>query len=122
MTKSPFDLTEAAKVAMNFRDERDWKQFHSPRNLAAALAIEAGELQEVFLWRKDESAEEILEKQELMTRIRQELADVMILALTLSSDLKLDLNQAILDKIEKNGQRYTVEDFKGSAKKAKHIE
>ncbi|MDF1665561.1 MAG: nucleotide pyrophosphohydrolase [Planctomycetota bacterium] len=122
MTDHSFDLTQAAKTAMEFRDARDWKQFHSPRNLAAALSIEAAELQEIFLWRKDESSVEIAEKPELMARIRDELADVMVLALTLSSDLGIDLNAAILEKIEKNGQRYTVEKYRGSARKAEHNE
>ena len=120
MTDPSFDLTQAAKTAMEFRDARDWKQFHSPRNLAAALAIEAAELQEIFLWREDESSEEIANRPELMARIRDELADVMVLALTLSSDLGIQLNSAILEKIKKNGQRYTVEEFRGSARKAEH--
>jgi dCTP diphosphatase len=119
MTK-PFDLSAAAKRAIEFREERDWKQFHSPRNLIAALSVEAAELQEIFLWRQDESAETIRENPELVQRVREELADVLILSLTLASDLDIDLSQALREKIQKNGERYKVSEYRGSARKAEH--
>jgi NTP pyrophosphatase (non-canonical NTP hydrolase) len=99
-------LTEAL---VNFREERNWKQFHNPKDLALALSIEAAELNELFLWKT--SAEANQEK------LKEELADVLAYALLLAKEYELDINQIVLDKIKINGDKYPVEKAKGSAKK-----
>jgi len=95
-----------------FRDERDWKQFHKPKDLAISLTLEASELLELFQW---EAADGVPEgKREAL---RDELADVMIYALTLAHDLGIDVEAAIRDKMRKNAAKYPVEKSRGSSKK-----
>lgn len=92
-----------------FRDERDWQQFHNPKDLAAALSIEASELLEVFLWKQAEAAD--------LERVKEELADVFAYAFLLADVYDLDVQEIVLDKIKKNEQKYPIEKSKGSAKK-----
>ncbi|GAB4138996.1 MAG: nucleotide pyrophosphohydrolase [Bacteroidia bacterium] len=102
-------ITEALK---NFRDERDWAQFHDSKNLAVAISIEAAELNEVFLWKnKDES--EHADK----SRIKEELADVLAYCFLLADKHDLDVREIVLEKIRKNAEKYPVEKSKGSSKK-----
>lgn len=92
-----------------FRDERDWKQFHNPKDLALALSIEAGELLEAFLWKSPEEAD--------VEKVREELADVFAYGLLLAEYYELDVQQIVLDKIEQNQKKYPISKAKGSAKK-----
>jgi len=92
-----------------FRDERDWQQFHNPKDLAAALSIEASELLEVFLWKQSEDAD--------TERVKEELADVFAYAFLLADIYDLDVEDIVLKKIEKNKLKYPVEKSKGSSKK-----
>ncbi len=95
-----------------FRDERDWMQFHNHKDMAAALAIEASELQELFLWKNSGEVEEVgATRQE---HLREELADVAIYLLELADNLGIDLSEAILSKLSKNALKYPVEKSKGS--------
>ena len=98
-----------------FRRERDWEQFHDPRNLAAALAIEAAELQEIFLWVKDADLNSRVEERKVA--IEQEVADVAILLSYLCNDLDIDIDAAVRKKMEVNGLKYSVEKSRGSSKK-----
>lgn len=120
MGDSGWDLTGAARDAIAFRDARDWAQFHRPKNLAAGLAIEAGELQELFLWEEPKSAEEIRSDRARVTRIAEEMADVAVYLLTLASDLGVNLAEAVNDKLKDNAKRYPVDQYRGSAEKAPH--
>jgi NTP pyrophosphatase (non-canonical NTP hydrolase) len=97
---------------VQFRDARDWAQFHDTKNLAVALSIEAAELNELFLW-KDSSASEAVDQE----KIKEELADVFAYALLLAEKHNLDVKQLVLDKISKNNQKYPVDKAKGSSKK-----
>ena len=106
------DITEITAALLEFRDARDWKQFHDSKNLATALSIEVAELNELFLW-KDVAASEEVDKD----RIKEELADVLAYAFLLAEKHGLDIKQIILDKIKRNGDKYPVEKAKGSAKK-----
>ena len=106
------EIRELIDVLVQFRDERDWAQFHDSKNLATAISIEAGELNEVFLW-KDVKASEEVDKE----KIKEELADVFAYALLLAEKHNLDVKQIVLDKIARNAQKYPVEKAKGSAKK-----
>ena len=92
-----------------FRDERNWQQFHNPKDLALALSIEASELLEVFLWKTPEAANP--------EKVKEELADVLAYALLLSDAYNFDLEQIILEKMQKNEEKYPVTKAKGSAKK-----
>lgn len=92
-----------------FRNERDWEQFHNPKDLALALSIEAAELNELFLWKKADEADP--------EKIREELADVFAYAILLAEKYDLDINEIVLDKIRRNAEKYPVDKAKGSAKK-----
>lgn len=85
-----------AKEIIDFRDERDWKTFHTPANLAKSISIEASELLELFQWSDNADLE----------RIKEELADVLIYSITLAEKLELNINTIILEKIEKNKIKY----------------
>ena len=100
---------ELQKALIDFRDERDWKQFHNPKDLALALSIEAAELNEIFLWKQPEEADQ--------DKIKEELADVLAYALLLANTYDLDINKIVLDKIRKNADKYPVDRAKGTAKK-----
>ena len=86
-----------------FRDERNWRPHHNPKDLAISLSIEASELLEAFQWRSSEEAWE--ENQE---NIKEEIADVLIYALTLCSELNVDVEEIVVDKIRKNGIKYKI--------------
>jgi NTP pyrophosphatase (non-canonical NTP hydrolase) len=103
------DTKEITQALLDFRDERDWAQFHNPKDLALALNIEAGELLETFLWKTSEQAD--------IGKIREELADVFAFAFLLAEECGLDVKQIVLEKIKKNALKYPVEKAKGSAKK-----
>lgn len=87
----------------DFRDERNWRPHHNPKDLAISLSIEASELLEAFQWRTSEEAWE--ENQE---NIKEEIADVLIYALTLCSELNVDVEEIVVDKIRKNGEKYPL--------------
>ena len=116
-----FDLTDVAGRAIVFRDERDWRQFHTPKNLMNGLSVEAAELVETLLW-SNPTAEELKADEVLMANVRKELADVVIYALTLAHDLEIDLAEAVRAKLEANGRRYSVDEYRGSSDKAPHSE
>jgi NTP pyrophosphatase (non-canonical NTP hydrolase) len=100
------------KEIVNFRDERDWQQFHNPKDLAISLSLEASELLENFQWKTSEEA--VIDN---FDNITDELADVVIYALLMSNELEINLEQAILEKIRKNRQKYPVNKSLGSSKK-----
>jgi NTP pyrophosphatase (non-canonical NTP hydrolase) len=103
------DISLLTEKLVAFRDERDWGQFHNPKDLAAALSIEASELLECWLWKKPEDAE--------MAKVREELADVFAYAFLLAERCGLVVTEIVLEKISKNAAKYPVETSKGSAKK-----
>lgn len=103
------DLKDLTSALLKFRDERDWAQFHNPKDLALALNIEAGELLEAFLWKSAEQAD--------ITQVKEELADVLAFALLLAERYDFDVKQIVLDKIAKNALKYPVEKSRGIAKK-----
>ena len=100
-----------------FRDERDWAQFHTPRNLAAALAIEVGELQEAMLWKDEEEVAELVASKPGHGQLSDEIADVLIFALLFCDAAGIDPTAAIRIKLEKNAAKYPVDKARGSAMK-----
>jgi NTP pyrophosphatase (non-canonical NTP hydrolase) len=98
-----------------FAAERDWDQFHSPRNLAAALAVEAAELLEPFQWLTDEQSRDL--SPESRAAVEQEMADVLLYLVRLADKLGVDLERAARAKIALNAQKYPVEKARGSNRK-----
>jgi len=103
------EIQEIINALIKFRNERDWEQFHNPKDLAVALNIEAGELLENFLWKTSDEAKK--------ESVKEELADVFAYAFLLAEKYNLDVKEILLDKIKKNGEKYPVEKAKGTAKK-----
>ncbi|MCY1692419.1 nucleotide pyrophosphohydrolase [Exiguobacterium sp. SL14] len=97
------EIESLIKKVDEFRDERNWRQYHNAKDLAISLSIEASELLEAFQWKTSEEAWE-----ENKENIKEEIADVLIYALTLCSELNINVEEIILDKIKKNGQKYTI--------------
>lgn len=97
---------------LKFRDDRNWKQFHNPKDLAISISLEAAELLEIFQW----SAEDV-NCEEKMDRIREELADVVNYCILMADACGLDLDEIVCEKVKKNGEKYPVEKAYGSKKK-----
>lgn len=106
-------LADLREVVRKFVSERDWQQFHSPKNLSMALAIEAAELMEHFQWLTVEESREIGQDQEQLAAVGEELADVVCYALALANELDLDVSQALRHKMVKNAAKYPVEQIRG---------
>ena len=109
------ELAAIKKKILNFRNERDWAQFHDPKNLAEALSIEAGELLENYLWKNTEQSR-TLSIDELKS-VKEEMADIFIFLTYLCEEYKIDLLEEVEKKIVLNEERYPVQKAKGSAKK-----
>lgn len=104
------DLSRCLQRLLEFRAERGWERFHRPKELAAALAIEAGELQELFLWRDPETSEEVMQGDPArMQALRDECADVLIYLLLLAHELGINLEDAVFSKIAVNEIRFPAE-------------
>jgi len=110
-------VSELKSSVLAFVRARDWEQFHSPKNLSMALAAEAGELMEHFLWSDSAASSELMRDPERRVRIQDELADVVIYALEFANVSGLDLAAAIESKLEKNAAKYPVEKARGNARK-----
>ena len=108
------DIQELIDLLVQFRDERDWAQFHDSKNLALALSIEAAELNELFLWKKDSESKNIDRE-----RLKEELADVFAYALMLAERNNLSVSDIVKQKIQKNAEKYPVEECRGSSAKYK---
>ena len=103
------------KKLSKFTKERDWDQFHSPKNLAMALVSEVGELVEHFQWVTQEESRRLSEKK--LEAVSEELADIQIYLLMLAGKLDIDLLPAVVEKIRKNAEKYPVEKARGSSRK-----
>lgn len=99
----------------SFADERDWDQFHSPKNLSTALIVEAAELLEHFQWLTQDQSTNL--SQEKLLEVEAEIADIFIYLLRLSDKLGIDMLDAAIRKIARNEEKYPAEKVKGSAKK-----
>lgn len=108
------DITD--KMA-NFLAERDWGKFHDPKNLAMSIAIEAGELLELFQWQTNREINDAMGDSEKLSHVKEELADVMLYCLDMARLFKIDVLEALWDKIEVNAKRYPASRFRGVAKK-----
>ncbi|MFQ3240428.1 MAG: NTP pyrophosphatase (non-canonical NTP hydrolase) [Lentimonas sp.] len=112
----PIDTIAAlTKALLAFRDERDWKQFHNPKDLATALSIEASELQEIFLWKNGAEIDETIQAKR--QHLEHEVADIAAYLLLLCNELDVDLEAAVLNKIEHNKAKYPADQVRGNSKK-----
>ena len=112
---NPDSLQDLIRAAVAFRDQRDWAQFHSPKELAISLAVESAELIQLMQWHKGDELKRVIE--EKREHLKDELADVLFSVLLLAAELKIDLGWAFLEKLSKTAEKYPVEKSKGSAKK-----
>lgn len=110
-------LNDALSAILDFREERDWAKFHTVKNLAAALAIEASELQEILLWKRDSEVNALLSTDDGRGKIEEELADVLIFTLLLCHEAKVDPLKAIRRKLRINAEKYPVALARGRADK-----
>jgi NTP pyrophosphatase (non-canonical NTP hydrolase) len=113
----PSSLVDLVAAVCRFRDARDWTQFHTPKNLAAAVAIEAAELQERFLWKTDAEVSRDLADAAKKAGVAEEIADVVMFAMLLADRLGIDLAEAISAKLAANEQKYPVQLARGNARK-----
>lgn len=109
-------LVALVQEILRFRDERDWSQFHSLRNVAAAISIEAAELQELLLWKDDSQVADMLTGQP-RERIAQEIGDILIYALLAAHEAGIDPAAAVRNKLIVNAAKYPVDTSKGNATK-----
>ena len=109
------DLQSLRDQLRTFAAERDWDQFHSPKNLAAALAVEASELLEHFQWLTEAQSQQL--PPETLGEVRAEVADVLLYLIRISDKLGIDLVEAAKTKILLNAEKYPVEKARGSSKK-----
>jgi|TARA_B100000315_G_C14258428_1_gene443000 NTP pyrophosphatase (non-canonical NTP hydrolase) len=112
LNNRPKNLEGLIDKIIKFREERDWKQFHSLKDLCLGIGIEVAELQELFLWKTDKQIENLIKTNK--EQLSDELADIFIFLAYLGNDLNINLNEAVLNKIEKNKQKYPVSKSKGS--------
>ena len=110
-------VAELRSRVLAFARERDWEQFHSPKNLSMALAAEAGELMEHFLWAESKTSGDVLRDKKKRSEIEDEIADVVIYALEFANMGGIDLAVAIEAKLAKNALKYPIEKAKGRADK-----
>ncbi|HMK18936.1 MAG TPA: nucleotide pyrophosphohydrolase [Chitinophagaceae bacterium] len=103
------DIEQIIEKLIAFNNERDWDQFHNPKDLALAINVEAGELLELFLWKNPEEADK--------EKVKKELADIFAFAFLLANKYGLDIKKIMLEKIEENGKKYPADKAKGTAKK-----
>lgn len=120
MNDSKTQIEDLKKRILAFAQERDWEQFHSPKNLSMAISAEAAELMEHFLWQSAESSRKEVLEEPLREKITEEIADILIFAIEFANISKIDIATAITEKMKKNALKYPVEKAKG--KSAKYTE
>ncbi len=109
------NIKNLTKRIIDFRDTRDWKQFHNPKDVAISLSLEAAEVVEHFQWKNGDELKEYVKTHK--EHIGEELADVLYWVLLMSHDLGIDINEALEKKMDKNEEKYAVEKAKGNHKK-----
>lgn len=117
LTDKTATLATLKTKVLAFARERDWEQFHAPKNLSMALAAEAGELMEHFLWGTPEESRTQLRDKKLRTKVEEELADVVIYALEFANMTGIDVAAAIEAKMAANAKKYPVEKARGRSVK-----
>lgn len=110
MTNGLSDLQDTYK---KFIDERDWSRFHTPKNLAMSISIEASELEELFQWHDNLDVDKLEGVDpEIKTEVKDELADIILYCLSMADKFNIDINEAVEEKLEKNKERFNLETSK----------
>jgi NTP pyrophosphatase (non-canonical NTP hydrolase) len=109
------ELEELRVLVSNFVKERDWEQFHSPKNLSMALIVEAAELVEHFQWLTQSESHQLPEDK--LEAVEEELADILVYLVRIADQLDIDLNRAARNKMRSNGAKYPAEMVRGSSRK-----
>lgn len=109
-------VAELKSLVADFITQRDWQQFHDPKNLSMSIAIEAAELMEHFQWVQSDQLDELVKDAKLRDEITDELADVLAFVLALANVLGIDLAEALQDKMVKNAKKYPADVYRGKYK------
>lgn len=113
MSDSTTTLAELRSLVADFVAERDWSQFHAPKNLAMAIAIEAAELMEHFQWITPDASRAVVDDAEQLAAVSEELADVLAYTLAMANTLGIDLATILRDKMAKNDKKYPADEYRG---------
>ena len=113
MSDSETTIDELRRLVDDFVQRRDWRQFHSPKNLAMSMAIEAAELMEHFQWLTADQSRAVAGQPEPLGKVAEELADVLCYALAMANELGIDLSTAIRKKMQKNELKYPADEYRG---------
>ncbi|MBI1372139.1 MAG: nucleotide pyrophosphohydrolase [Phycisphaera sp.] len=112
-----YSIKELQRHVLDFAEQRDWLQFHTPKNLSMAIAAEAAELMEHFLWTEGEASRRVCDEADPRAAVEAELADVLILALQMANVLEVDVPAAVERKLAANAAKYPVDRARGNARK-----
>ncbi len=111
-------IQELRNITINFMKERDWEQFHTPKEMAVALSAEVGELLDLFLWKKDKEIALLLAKdKKFKERVGEEFADIFLDCLELANTLGIDITTTFMSKLKEIAHKYPIEKSKGKTKK-----
>ena len=113
MNDNKTKIGDLKRVVESFVDERDWKQFHSPKNLAMALSVEVSELMELFQWLDLKQTKEVMKSGEVREKALDEIADIFIYLLAFCNSNNIDIRDALMKKMKKNNEKYPADKFKG---------
>ena len=113
MSDDATTIAQLRTLVADFVGERDWHQFHTPKNLAMALSIEAAELMEHFQWIDGAASRRIADEPEKLSEVADELADVLCYSLAIANELGIDIATAMRDKMVKNREKYPAEEYRG---------
>lgn len=117
MNQNPPSVSELTQQLIEFRDARDWRQFHSLKDLILSLSLEASELVELTQWKPEQQFEEEAKEEQMHQRLREECADVFLYLLLVTERAGIDIQEAAAEKIKINGQKYPVEKSRGASTK-----
>lgn len=110
-------IEELKRLVINFRDKREWKKFHNPKDLAISMSIEVAELLELFQWKSNEEIREFLKDNEAHRKVCNELADVIMYSLDMADAVNADISDIVKKKLEQNEKKYPIDKAKGNAMK-----
>lgn len=110
-------IEELKRLIVKFRDDREWKKYHTPKDLAISISVEANELLEIFQWKNNEEVELLLKDKETFEEVIEELADVTTYCLNMADIIGVDLSDAVKKKVKQNAEKYPIEKIKGNYRK-----
>lgn len=108
-------IADLKKLVTKFRDDRDWKKFHNPKDLSMSVSIEANELLELFQWKDEKQIAEALREPAKFQDVKDEIADIVVYCIDMCDVLGIDLSQAVEGKIKKNEAKYPIDKAKGNS-------